>query len=640
MRNYILLIIAGFVIACSSQQDGSSQLQSANKFNDTKNRKIAEWQDRRQLDSLLVAVDIFGEEYKKEIAMALASLQKPESVPVLTDLLKNDNPDIRKAAAFALGQVGDSSSFEPLFDRLQVEENQEVVELILEALGKTATAEHLEFIAAYNPINSRETTGLAKAIYRAGVRELRSLALTTLAANILDTAKEADSRLFAAHYLGRASTGALPSIAFEVLNQKFEEPEIRMAVATALGKSPPLVAVNGLRNLLTDNDYRVRVNAVRAIPNEKINQYYSFIDTLLFDVNPNVAVATAEKILLNTAWIDGAKIQEWRKKKPNWRAEALLMEAALSKDPENVSLLEEIKKAYQSARKPQHKAVLMNALSPGIQSYNFIITEMFRTDHPAISTAGIMALSKMRKSKNFPSALKPTFADVFIQAIKSGDPAMIDISAATLRDPDLQYKKEITDFSFLTKAKENLSLPRENETLQSLERTLAFFENREPEPVINKFNHPIDWDKIKDLKAEQEATIKTSKGDIRLILFTNEAPGSVSNFVTLARQGYFNNKVFHRVVPNFVVQGGGNRGDGWGGEDYSIRSEFSTRRYTTGSIGMASAGKDTEGTQWFITHSPTPHLDGRYTIFAHVIEGMEVVHKLEQGDIINRVTIN
>ena len=92
-------------------------------------------------------------------------------------------------------------------------------------------------------------------------------------------------------------------------------------------------------------------------------------------------------------------------------------------------------------------------------------------------------------------------------------------------------------------------------------------------------------------------------------------------------------------MPNFVVQGGCPRGDGWGGEAYSIRSEFSPRRYKTGSIGMASAGKDTEGTQWFITHSSTPHLEGRYTLFAEVVQGLDVVHQLEVGDTIISVEI-
>jgi cyclophilin family peptidyl-prolyl cis-trans isomerase len=118
-----------------------------------------------------------------------------------------------------------------------------------------------------------------------------------------------------------------------------------------------------------------------------------------------------------------------------------------------------------------------------------------------------------------------------------------------------------------------------------------------------------------------------------------EAPGSVANFVKLAREKYFDGKLIHRVVPNFVIQDGCNRGDGWGSENYSIRSEFSPVRYKAGSVGMASAGKDTEGTQWFITHSSTPHLDGRYTIFAEVIEGLAVVNLIEVGDQILSVEI-
>ena len=91
-------------------------------------------------------------------------------------------------------------------------------------------------------------------------------------------------------------------------------------------------------------------------------------------------------------------------------------------------------------------------------------------------------------------------------------------------------------------------------------------------------------------------------------------------------------KVFHRVVPNFVVQAGCPRGDGWGSTDYTIRSEFDPMNYGEGYMGMASAGKHTESCQWFITHSPAPHLEGRYTIFAKVTQGMDVVHRIEIGD--------
>ncbi|AKD05460.1 hypothetical protein PKOR_02440 [Pontibacter korlensis] len=134
------------------------------------------------------------------------------------------------------------------------------------------------------------------------------------------------------------------------------------------------------------------------------------------------------------------------------------------------------------------------------------------------------------------------------------------------------------------------------------------------------------------MHTNQQVLLRTEKGSITLQLFVEDAPGSVANFVELTKQGFFNNLYFHRVVPNFVAQGGDKRGDGWGSSDYSIRSEFAPLHYYEGYVGMASAGKDTESNQWFITHSPTPHLDGRYTIFAKVIDGMDVVHRLEVGD--------
>ncbi|KUG09880.1 peptidylprolyl isomerase [Solirubrum puertoriconensis] len=141
------------------------------------------------------------------------------------------------------------------------------------------------------------------------------------------------------------------------------------------------------------------------------------------------------------------------------------------------------------------------------------------------------------------------------------------------------------------------------------------------------------------MPAAQRVVVHTSKGDVVLRLLVEEAPGSVASFVQLVQQGFYNGKNFHRVVPNFVAQGGCPRGDGWGGTDYTLRSEFAERQYAEGAVGLASAGKDTESCQWFITHSPTPHLDGRYTIFAVVERGMEVVHRIDIGDQIRSVEL-
>ena len=111
------------------------------------------------------------------------------------------------------------------------------------------------------------------------------------------------------------------------------------------------------------------------------------------------------------------------------------------------------------------------------------------------------------------------------------------------------------------------------------------------------------------------------------------------NFVRLAVRGYFNGDLVHRVVPDFVVQDGDPTGTGSGGPGYSIRCEYNMLRYEVGRVGMALSGKDTGGSQWFITHSPQPRLDGRYTIFARVTAGMDVVWRTVQGDRVLKVEI-
>lgn len=133
------------------------------------------------------------------------------------------------------------------------------------------------------------------------------------------------------------------------------------------------------------------------------------------------------------------------------------------------------------------------------------------------------------------------------------------------------------------------------------------------------------------------ATINTVRGPIRLELFGTDAPITVWNFLNLARSGYYRNTRFHRVVPNFVAQDGDPRDDGNGGPGYAIRDEMNRRRYERGAVGMALSGPDTGGSQYFITHSPQPHLDGHYTVFARVIRGYDVLDKLVQGDLITRV---
>ena len=134
--------------------------------------------------------------------------------------------------------------------------------------------------------------------------------------------------------------------------------------------------------------------------------------------------------------------------------------------------------------------------------------------------------------------------------------------------------------------------------------------------------------------------LETDRGMIQIELAVNDAPLTVENFVSLARKGYFNGLSIHRVVPDFVIQDGDPRGDGEGGPGYSIRDELNQRPYLRGTVGMAlDPWPDTGGSQYFIAHSPQPHLDGKYTVFGRVIAGMDVVDQIQQWDVIRIVRV-
>jgi cyclophilin family peptidyl-prolyl cis-trans isomerase len=136
------------------------------------------------------------------------------------------------------------------------------------------------------------------------------------------------------------------------------------------------------------------------------------------------------------------------------------------------------------------------------------------------------------------------------------------------------------------------------------------------------------------------ATVVTNRGSFTIEFLPEDAPLTVDNFVQLAKRGYFNGQTIPRVVPNFVVQAGDPRGDQNGGPGYQIRCEINEVPYERAAVGMALSGKDTGGSQWFVTHSPQPHLDGGYTVFGRVIRGMDVVDNIARGDVIRRVIVS
>jgi peptidyl-prolyl cis-trans isomerase B (cyclophilin B) len=145
-----------------------------------------------------------------------------------------------------------------------------------------------------------------------------------------------------------------------------------------------------------------------------------------------------------------------------------------------------------------------------------------------------------------------------------------------------------------------------------------------------------------DTKKHYTATLKTDRGDLVVELFAADAPKTVNNFVFLAREGFYDDTVFHRVIPDFMAQGGDPTGTGRGGPGYQFADEPNNQKHEAGVISMANAGPNTNGSQFFITHLPQPHLNGKHTVFGKLKDpkkGMEVLLKIKQGDKLQKVTI-
>jgi len=140
----------------------------------------------------------------------------------------------------------------------------------------------------------------------------------------------------------------------------------------------------------------------------------------------------------------------------------------------------------------------------------------------------------------------------------------------------------------------------------------------------------------------KKAAFDTSRGAISVELFDKDAPGTVANFEKLAKKGFYDGLTFHRVIADFMIQGGCPKGDGTGGPGWKIKCETAgnPRKHGRGALSMAHAGKDTGGSQFFMTHRPTPHLDGVHTVFGQVLSGQEVVDAIRVGDKMKKVTVS
>jgi cyclophilin family peptidyl-prolyl cis-trans isomerase/HEAT repeat protein len=623
-------------------QQSQEQPVGLNKFTDPQLQQIYTLQDERKTADLLPFLQHGKHTYRQEAALAFASVQDTLAIPQLLSLLTDTSTIVRSAAAYALGQVGDKKAENALIRHIEHEARPQVQAEMLEALGKVATPVGVDFLANFKPRTPEAMAGQAWGLYRAGSRQQFSPKSLAVGAELLAEQNPFEARLGVAHFLARSPKADITPHRQQLITTATSDPEaeVRMAAAQALGKVRAIDKGRFLSGIAqSDPDYRVRLSAIRSMTGLEYNEIKTALLAGLQDKNINTAVATSEFLLANPQGVNITDMQQVLTKIQDARVRSNVIWVILKNSPARDFLSERYKSYFENATNPYDKAQFLKALSGNYNNYNYIADAMFAAKEPVIATTGMDALLLMRTQPDFPKAMEADFAAIFKKAVGSGDVALVGMGAGAIRDPKLNLRSYYSDYSFLAQAQQKLQLPRDMETNIELQRTLDYLNNKESVTPENPFTHPIDWTLVATIPTNQQVELQTEKGLIVLELFVEDAPGSVANFVELTKKNFFDGLYFHRVVPNFVAQGGDKRGDGWGSSEYSIRSEFAPLHYREGYVGMASAGKDTESNQWFITHSPAPHLDGRYTIFAKVVEGMDVVHQLKIGDKINYVRL-
>ncbi|RSK36021.1 peptidylprolyl isomerase [Hymenobacter metallilatus] len=649
----VVAVAAGgaLLAACAPRPTASVPATVANRFAaDSVLQRIATLQDERRTAPLLPYLRSPTAQYREAAAEALASVQDKAATSQLLAALEDAEWRVRQKAAYALGQTADSTAETELWRVVAEEKHPAVRRYELEALGRCTSRKLLVLLTklpANIPADTATLSGQAWGLYRAGLRGLTSEAAVARLVQLLGRPNPTSARIAAANALARTRGLNLApyAAALSAAAQQDAHYAVRSGVASALGKAATAPTVPATLAALArrDADYRVRVSALRAMNKAMYVPVKEAAWAALTDDNAQVALAAAEFFLAHATDEPGTLFLEKANRLLQWRVRATLLAAALRQPgPERAAIRRAIQERYAAATDVYEKGYLLKALGEDPAAFDFVQQATFTPNQSVVlGTYGMEALLALRHQPDFPAARYPDFALALRRGVLTGDVALLGTAAEAIRDPKLELRRLLPNPDFLLQARNQLILPRDLEAWQSLQQTIDFLQQRPatPVPVAAAATHPIDWALVGSIPAGQRAIVRTSKGDVILQLLVEQAPGSVASFVALTRQGFYNGKNFHRVVPNFVAQGGCPRGDGWGSSDYNLRSEFADRRYGEGAVGLASAGKDTESCQWFITHAPTPHLDGRYTIFAQVVQGMEVVSRLDIGDRIDKIEL-
>ena len=613
---------------------------------------------------------------RRRAALAIGHVGLAEGVPPLIGVLRDTDPEVRQMAAFALGLLGDKRAKDPLVAALADPSplTQGSAAEALGLIGDASAADAISSVIAQTIASGALATppgddddvrrDTPTAACRLAIYALvRLKAYPQLAAAVLDANGQPKARWWPVAYaLQRLDDKrALPALltlakdenpyarafavkglaalrdraALPVLTPLLSSGTRSVLVETvrALGRIGDPASAQALIRLMNDpaTDPTVRLETVGAIGGIHVPEVADALTDTLTDPNPSVRAA-ALRALATFDPQDFVIILSGLDADPHWNVRATLA-TVLGTLPAEAALPRLTTMLNDSDQRviPSVLNALVKLKAPNVAA---ILLEKLKVDDAVVRGAAAEGLGVLK-----PADAAAALADAYRTGQR--DPGYTARAAAlaalarygaAVATPVL--KSAFTDKDWAVRVRAAM-------LLKEIDPASAADADTQIRPAPTTISADVySAPRVVDPQVSTQLYVDTDRGTIQIELAVLDAPLTVENFLTLARKGYFDGLSVHRVVPDFVVQDGDPRGDGEGGPGYTIRDELNERPYLRGTLGMAlDPWPDTGGSQYFITHSPQPHLDAKYTVFGRVVAGMDVVDQIQQWDVIRRIRV-
>ena len=608
-------------------------------------------------------------------ALALASVQDPAALEVLTRLLDDPSTNVRGNAAFALGQLSLPDGGIELLTALVEESDPAVRRRLIEAVGKRGGLDAVGELAAGSD-DADEEAERTLAVARAALREVRPPSvLEFLAARL--THPDPEVRYRSAYYFGRAASvsawGDFAAPVRAALDGSAVGDPAAMYLVQALGRLGEVEedAARLVRWIRDATDWRTRVNAANAVMSPRWLARPEVQDALLFaleDPSEHVRIAAAESAALLTwsseEWLDRAA-QRVMGEAEFWRSQLPFAPSLVAQGRAEIVL--DWTRRMAGFHPVAARLGIQNLGGVPPEDVMELLFELADHVEPEVRAGATWAIGqrwgrgavgevqvgrvydllvrRLADEENLPAARAaqalshPSFEPLGAgEALEAAFHARKPEGDQNILGPILESMGG-SSIALLREVAEEEEFALRGAAARAIERItgeqVPIAGDGETGPAVR-----VEWDRLAELGREPRLRFETDRGVIVIRLLAEQAPLTVQTFVDQVLRGAHDGTRFHRVVSNFVVQGGDvGMGDGSGGTGYPIRSEFTQIPFARGVLGMASEGKDTEQSQYYLTHSRQPHLEGGYTAFGYMEEGAATLDLLQEGDRVIRVTL-